>query len=73
MSLQSLSNEWFDQVMVLRAGAAASLGEAEVRSAKQNISVSVSVSVPRAAGEKPFAVSGGEPGLGHVAKVVGFT
>lgn len=71
MSLQSLSNEWFDQVMVLRAGAAASLGEAEVRSAKQNISVSVSV--PRAAGEKPFAVSGGEPGLGHVAKVVGFT
>lgn len=69
MSLQSLSNEWFDQVMVLRAGAAASLGEAEIRSAKRNISVSV----PRAAGEKPFAVSGGEPGLGHVAKVVGFT
>lgn len=65
MSLQFLSNEWFDRVMALRADAEATLGDAglpvEVRSVKLNISV------PHASGEKQFAISGGEPQLGHIA------
>lgn len=65
MSLQFLSNEWFDQVMALRADAEATLGDAglpaEVKSVKLNISV------PHATGEKQFSVSGGEPQLGHIA------